>query len=691
MPAIDLSILNQRQTPAFYADTLANRPAAGFVGRIFVSTNTFAFFRDNGTGWDLIGGPGTGTITGAGTANTFTIFTGASTIGDSSYLTQAANAINVASASLILPSNNTVGGTNYGISQVMATNDFWSIFGNTIALNQSEMVFQIGDDQLPYPTSGNRFRFSNSFTPTGTSNKDLFIIDYDVSYFNTSLGINTDTPTAAFDVHSGVNVIAQLNQTVATNNSLLAFQNAGSGLWRIGNFYNAGANDFGISDVIGGIEPLRIKKTTGQVLIGTNTVGSGKLVVASAIGDNGVQIVGAAAPSLRIDNAESGPTKRAGLGISTATNNFIQGSADRDFCMFNGSTTASPILFGIYGTTNVQEAARISPARNFIIGTVTDQGQKFQVSGTTLLSGNTIIRSASTNQLTLDGGTTVQSRIVIARGSDDNAQGMTIGYSNITSYRTSTPLASPQTDFSLNQQGSDGTRTVLYMSSAGNIGIQTNAPATPLEVLGVNEGEYFRGGGGTISDRSLRLSNYTISGTVGIGHRINNPNSGGSLNFAINSADAIIIRNTGNVLINSTNDNGSKLQVTGSIYSSGQVTYSNNGNIQHLTDTVAASATRTYTISGNVRGFIQILIGVFGNGSGSTSRAIFFGGGDLSNSMPYTEVLRVNGGTTTISAVTTNATTTTFTIQNLFAFNIANVEISVISGTAISNPVITAS
>ena len=39
-----------------------------------------------------------------------------------------------------------------------------------------------------------------------------------------------------------------------------------------------------------------------------------------------MQIVGASAPSLRIDNAESGPTKRVGLGISTAINNFIQGA-----------------------------------------------------------------------------------------------------------------------------------------------------------------------------------------------------------------------------------------------------------------------------------------------------------------------------------------------------------------------------
>jgi hypothetical protein len=298
MPSIDLSILNQRQTPAFYADTLTNRPAAGFVGRIFVSTDTFAFYRDNGTSWDLIGGPGTGTVTGSGAVNQVTYWNGTSTI--------------------------------------------------------------TGDNGLYYDST------------------------------NDFLGIGTATPGASIDVHSTINVIAQLNQLTATNNSLLAFQNASAGLWRIGNYYNAGANDFGVFDVIGAIQPLTIKKTTGQVLIGTSTVGGGKLVVSSATADNGVQIVGANAPSLRLDDAVTGATKRAGLGISTAVNNFIQGSADRDFCIFNGSTTASPILFGVYNGTNIQEAARISTARNFLIGSTTDTGQAFQVTGTTLITNGTV-------------------------------------------------------------------------------------------------------------------------------------------------------------------------------------------------------------------------------------------------------------------------------------------------------------
>jgi hypothetical protein len=313
MPNIDLSILNQRQTPAFYADILANRPAAGFVGRIFVSTDTFAFFRDNGTGWDLIGGPGTGTVTGSGAAGQVSFWNGANTI-------------------------------------------------------------------------------------TGSNN--LFF-----DAVNGHLGIGTITPGTALEIDHDQNTIIQLQQTVATNDNRIAFINSGVGLWRLGAFYNAGANDFGLFDVAAAAQPVTVKRTTGQVLIGTSTVGSGKLVVASASGDNHIQIVGATAPSLRIDSAESGPTKRIGLGLATAVNNFIQNSQNLDMCIFNGSTSAAGnMLFGIYDTAlaNVQEAARISAARNFLIGGITDTGQKLQVSGTAYISGNTGIGTTTPLQTAIN-------------------------------------------------------------------------------------------------------------------------------------------------------------------------------------------------------------------------------------------------------------------------------------------------
>jgi hypothetical protein len=79
------NIINQRGTPAFNSNTLANRPAAGFVGRIFISTDTFVIQRDNGTTWDSLGGGGGG-ISGTGAAGQVTFWTGASAVsGDNGF------------------------------------------------------------------------------------------------------------------------------------------------------------------------------------------------------------------------------------------------------------------------------------------------------------------------------------------------------------------------------------------------------------------------------------------------------------------------------------------------------------------------------------------------------------------------------------------------------------------------------
>jgi hypothetical protein len=463
MPNIDLSILNQRQTPAFYADTLANRPAAGFVGRIFVSTNTFAFYRDNGTGWDLIGGPGTGTITGSGANGQVSYWNGASTI---------------------------------------------------------------------------------------TGSNDLFF-----DAVNGHLGIGTVTPGTALDVKHDQSTVVQLEQITATNDIRIAFINSGVGLWRLGAFYNAGANDFGLFDIAAAAQPVTVKRTTGQVLIGTSTVGSGKLVVASATGDNGIQIVGATAPSLRIDSAESGPTKRAGLGISTATNNFIQGSADRDFCMFNGSTTASPILFGIYDTTNVAEAARISAARNFLIGTTTDNGNKLQVSGSIY---------ATNSRLTIDGTNTGQYIQFYNSGADkahiywDQAlNSLTLG----------TYVAGGQIQFETNNNVD-----AMIINSAGFVGIGITAPTELLHLSTTLAGS---SGVGT----SLQITSGGAGGDqawIGV-----NKGVGNGLEFSVENRDIIfntgattsfggterirLVGSTGNLLIGTTTDAGQKLQVNGSL------------------------------------------------------------------------------------------------------------------------------
>jgi hypothetical protein len=53
---ISNQVLNQFGSPSINSNTLANRPAFGQIGRLFVDTTNNVLFRDTGTSWDEIGG-----------------------------------------------------------------------------------------------------------------------------------------------------------------------------------------------------------------------------------------------------------------------------------------------------------------------------------------------------------------------------------------------------------------------------------------------------------------------------------------------------------------------------------------------------------------------------------------------------------------------------------------------------------
>jgi hypothetical protein len=229
-------------------------------------------------------------------------------------------------------------------------------------------------------------------------------------------------------------------------------------------------------------------------------------VVESATSDNGIQIVGANAPSLRIDSAATGPTKRIGLGISTGVNNFIQGSVDRDMCIFNGSTTASPMLFGIYGTTNVQEAARISAARNFLIGTTTDNGSKIQINGTGYINNTFIFDGTATNQY-----------LNFYNSGSDRAH--IYWHESLNSLSLGTYVAGGNIKF---ETGNNVTN--MFLDSSGNLGINN---VTPNRKLYIQEA-------GT-----------TTSGNV-VAVRNSNATSGAYINFLAGGGNAPSIGAKGN-------------------------------------------------------------------------------------------------------------------------------------------------
>lgn len=209
---VDLSILNQKGTPAFYSDIFANRPTYGFAGRVFISTDTGAIYEDTGTSWTLIADAGAGTT---------------------------------------------------GTLQQVTTNGNTTTQGITISAG-GLTTNSLNDTAL---TTGSVL-FSGASGLVTQDNTNLF---WDNT--NKYLGIgNTGGPTAPLDIHNGtVGQFIQLNAT-STNNSNIAFLNGGVSKWRIGNVYNAGANNFNIYDATSGLTRFSLSNTGQLSITGYETI-----------------------------------------------------------------------------------------------------------------------------------------------------------------------------------------------------------------------------------------------------------------------------------------------------------------------------------------------------------------------------------------------------------------------------------
>lgn len=348
MPNINLAILNQRSTPAFFADTFANRPAPSFVGRVFISTDTFDLYRDTGTAWVLLSPSSSGTITGSGTATFLPLFTTSSAIGNSA-ISQQTGAQSVTIGSFATPFNVIGYGNYYGsqfiingglATQILAANGSTITAGTNITISGGQISATSSGGVTGTGSTGQVSFWSGASSITGSNS--LFF-----DSVNNHLGIGTITPGTALDIHHNQNTIIQLNQTISGNDCRIAFQSNGIANWRIGNFYNTGTNDFAFYDVLNSLERLSIK-TTGQTFVGAQTTSSGLFVVNSAVADNGIVVLGANAPSIRIRNSGVAATYQGGQGLATTINNYIQGTIGGEYCIFNDSTFGYPILFGLY-------------------------------------------------------------------------------------------------------------------------------------------------------------------------------------------------------------------------------------------------------------------------------------------------------------------------------------------------------
>jgi len=507
---VTLDILNQKGTPAFFADTLANRPAAGFTGRIFVSTDTLDLYRDTGTTWVLLSPSSTGTITGTGTTNTLPLFTGSTSLGNSA-LTQTTG-VNITIGSVGTPYDFIGYGNNYANKFIVngATNTQILVGDGTTITAGTGITISGGTISTTGGITGTGSAGQVSFWSGASSisgNNNLFWDNV-----NGHLGIGTTTPSTALSINHNQNQIIQINQTTFGNNCNIAYQSNGITNWRVGNSYNVGANDFAFYDVLNSAERFSIK-TTGQTFVGTQTTSSGLLVVNNSTADQHLVVLGASSPSMRVRNAGTAPTYQFGIGLATTSNNFIQGTTLGEMCIFNDSSINSPILFGIRdsGTGLTNEAARISSLSNFLIGTTTDTGQKLQVNGTALITGAaTFNNNVTTNtQLKVENSTgTALDMLVLETGFSNPSGNKSIIWKDSTSPLGRISVSYDAGTGSTMRFGSlfDGgyqTNDLFIITSNGNvlIGTTTNGGSKlrivglPTSAVGLSSGDIYSNAG----------------------------------------------------------------------------------------------------------------------------------------------------------------------------------------------------
>jgi hypothetical protein len=374
---VDLNIINQKGTPAFYSDTFANRPAYGFAGRVFISTDTGAIYEDTGSAWTLIADAG------AGTTGT---------------LEQVTTNGNTTTKGITI--------TAGGLSSNSLTDT---------ALTTGSVLFSGAGGLLS--ESNSTFFWDNT---------------------NKRLGIGNASPGAPLDIH-GTGTVAHFNGTGA-NNAYVLFQNAGTGKWRIGNTYSAGANNLDFYNNTLAANALSFLGSTSAATFASSATAT-QFILSGATSPSGlyydnasnrvtvanyttsgkvtIEVNGGvdaatynADLTVKFENSigiGSNPTKP--LTINGAFNTFsgtqilIKPTTDAAGIQYdassgggriyeNQSTTAGQFI--LYDRTSLAYRIVCSNSGNFIINNgTTDAGYKLDVNGTTRITGAATFTSLS--------------------------------------------------------------------------------------------------------------------------------------------------------------------------------------------------------------------------------------------------------------------------------------------------------
>ena len=224
--SVDYDVLNQRGSPAWFTDTFANIPTAGYVGRMFISKDTFAFYRDTGSGWDLIGGPGIGTLTGSGVVGQVSFFNGTQVLAGNNNLfwdnTNSRLGINTTTPGQPLDIHST-GNTLVQLNNTTTANS------NISFQNQNVAKWRVGN---LYNAGANSFDIQNATTSTTALS---------ISNTTNQITLISQLNGTSADFSSSVSALELLLDSVGTASATFVKNTSGTGV------ISTGSNQIGFN------------------------------------------------------------------------------------------------------------------------------------------------------------------------------------------------------------------------------------------------------------------------------------------------------------------------------------------------------------------------------------------------------------------------------------------------------------
>ena len=328
-------IINQKGTPAFYSDIFANRPAFGYAGRVFISTDTGAIYEDTGSAWTLIADAGAGTtgtlqqVTTNGNTTTLGISVQGIDINDGAGTGTENTAIGKSSLA-----NNTTGINNTALGS-------YSLGFNTTGNNNTAL----GVNSLITNTTGiQNTAIGVSALYTNTTGGNNAAVGYNSLFLNTTGSNNTALGVAAL----GSNTTA--SQNTAVGNSSLTANTTGSLNTAVGQG-SMQANTTGQTNTAIGTSSLLANTTgTGNTALGYFSLGNN-----TTAGQN--TAVGNSALSLNTTGANNTAVGSGALTLNTTgLNNTAIGHSSLGANLtgsYNASLGISTLAANTTGSYNV--------------------------------------------------------------------------------------------------------------------------------------------------------------------------------------------------------------------------------------------------------------------------------------------------------------------------------------------------